>query len=95
MTRSLVVLLALTLPGPLLATTGARGEAFANPKAVEDSFQVTRSDGTVGRMKPPDQTEVKKIVGYIRDGMNHADRSDREKQARGKYKYIIRIKRRI
>ena len=39
-------------------------------------------------MRPPDHKEVKKLVGYIRDGINRADRSDRPKQ----YKRVIRTK---
>jgi len=39
-------------------------------------------------MRPPDQKAVKKLVGYIRDGMNRADRSEKQRQ----YKRVIRIK---
>ena len=64
----------------ILATTGAREENFPIIKSDEHNFPVTRSDGTVGHMRPPDQKEVRKLVGYIRDGMNRADRSNRQRQ---------------
>jgi hypothetical protein len=64
----------------VFATAATREENFP-VKSNEDSFPITRSDGTVGRMRSPDQKEVKKLVGYIRDGMNRADRSDRQRQS--------------
>jgi hypothetical protein len=64
----------------MLATTGAREENFPVIKSDEPNFSVTRSDGTVGHMRPPDQKEVGKLVGYIRDGMKRADRSNRQEQ---------------
>ena len=55
-------------------------ENFPIIKSDEHNFPVTRSDGTVGHMRLPDQKEVRKLVGYIRDGMNRADRSNRQGQ---------------
>ena len=89
--RSLLVLLSIALLGPLFLTTGARDENFPITKS-DGNFATTRSDGTVGYMRPPDQKEVKKLVGYIRDGMNHADGLERQKQHRGKARFLIRTK---
>jgi hypothetical protein len=69
-------------------TTGARDENF--PVTKSDNFATTRSDGTAGYMRPPDQKEVKKLVGYIRDGINHADSLEKQKPHRGKV--LIRTK---
>jgi hypothetical protein len=85
--RSLLVLLSITLLGPLFLTTGARVENFPVTKS-DDNFATTRSDGTVGYMRPPDQKEVKKLVGYIRAGMNRVDGLERQKQARGKVRFL-------
>jgi hypothetical protein len=89
--RSLLVLLSTILLGPLFLTTAARDENFPVTKS-DDNFATTRSDGTVGYMRPPDQKEVKKLVGYIRDGINHADGLERQKQHRGKVRFLIRTK---
>jgi hypothetical protein len=88
--RPLLVSLSVILLGALFLTTGARGENFPTIKS-DENFATTRSDGTVGYMRPPDQKEVKKLVGYIRDGMNHADGLQRQKQQRGK-RLLIRTK---
>ncbi len=90
--RSLLVLLSITLLGPIFLTTGAREENFPNSKSDDEKLAITRSDGTVGYMRPPDQKEVRKLVGYIRDGMNHADNLERQKQQRGKVRFIIKIR---
>jgi hypothetical protein len=89
--RSLLVLLSITLLGPLFLITSARNENFPIAKS-DDNFATTRSDGTVGYMRPPDQKEVRKLVGYIRDGMNHVDSLERQKQHRGKVRFFIRTK---
>jgi hypothetical protein len=78
----------MVLLGSLLSTTGTRGEEFPAAKSDGENLRITRSDGTAGYMRPPDHKEVKKLVGYIRDGINHADRSDRPRQ----YKRVIRTK---
>jgi hypothetical protein len=89
--RSLLVLLSITLLGPLFLITSARNENFPITKS-DDNLATTRSDGTVGYMRPPDQKEVRKLVGYIRDGMNRADGLERQKQHRGKARFLIRTK---
>jgi hypothetical protein len=85
---SLLFLLSLALLGSLLSTTGTREEEFPTTKSNGGNLLITRSDGTVGYMRPPDHKEVQKLVGYIKDGINHADRSDRPRQ----YKRVIRTK---
>jgi hypothetical protein len=89
--RSLLALLAIILLAPPFLMTGATGQDFPISKS-DDNFAITRSDGTVGRMRPPDQKEVKKLVGYIRGGMNHADSLERQKQYKGKVRFLIRRK---
>jgi hypothetical protein len=86
--RSLPFLLSIALLGSLFATTGSVGQDFPLSKSDGENGPITRSDGTVGYMKSPDQKEVKKLVGYIRDGMNHADRLDKPRQ----YKRVIKMK---
>lgn len=78
----------MALLGSLLPITGTRGEEFPTIKSDGENLRITRSDGTVGYMRPPDRKEVKKLVGYIRDGIDRADRSDRPRQ----YKRVIRTK---
>ena len=93
--RSLLVLPLMTVLGALFLTTGAREENFPITKSGDDNFAITRSDGTVGRMRPPDRREVKKLVGYIRDGMNHADHADsldRQTQHKPKARFLIRTR---
>jgi uncharacterized protein (DUF305 family) len=77
---SLLALLSITLLGTLLATTGAKGEVPAAKNGDEDRLVVTRSDGSVVKMRRSDQKEIQKIVGHIQDGMNHADRADKLEQ---------------
>jgi len=88
--RFLLALLSITLLAPLFLTTGATGQNFPTTKSDDDNFATTRSDETVGRMRPPDQKAVQKLVGYIRDGMNHADSLERQKQYKGKVRFLIR-----
>jgi hypothetical protein len=83
----MLVLLSIALLGPLFLTTGASAENFPIGKS-DENFATIRSDGAAGYMRPPDQKEVKKLVGYIRDGMNHADSLERQKQHRGKVRLI-------
>jgi hypothetical protein len=86
--RSLPFLLSVALLGSLLAATGTRGQDFPLSESEREYVPITRSDGTAGYMKSPDQKEVKKLIGYIRDGMNHADRLDKPRQS----KRVIRTK---
>jgi hypothetical protein len=81
-------LLSIALLGSLLAATGTREEDFPLSKSDRENVPITRSDGSAGYMKSPDQKEIKKLVGYMRDGINHADRSDKQRQ----YKRVIKIK---
>ncbi|SRR6266566_1382350 len=93
--RSLLVLLSMPLLGAQFLTTGASAENFPITRSGDDNIAITRSDGTVGRMRPPDQREVKKLVGYIRDGMNHADHADsldRPTQHKAKGRFLIRTR---
>jgi hypothetical protein len=41
---------------------------------------ITRSDGSTGLTTPPDPKQIRKLVGYIRAGMNRADNADRQRQ---------------
>jgi hypothetical protein len=43
---------------------------------------VTRSDGSNGYSRPPDASVIRKLVSYMRDGMNRADRADKQRQTR-------------
>jgi hypothetical protein len=43
---------------------------------------VTRSDGSTGYKRPPDPKEIRKLVSWMRDGMNRADRADKQRQTR-------------
>lgn len=88
--RLLPVFLSMMLLGPLLATAGARDLSGArsndNPAASARSndgkIAVTRSDGSTGHTTPPDPKEIRKLVGYIRDGMNRADQSEKQRQTK-------------
>jgi hypothetical protein len=80
--HSLLALLPITLLGLVVAATGAMGEVPPVKKGGEDNLLATRSDGSVVKMRPPDQKEVQKLVGYIRDGMSHADRWSKQHQGR-------------
>jgi hypothetical protein len=102
MTRhSLPVFLLMLLLGTLLAASRAgaqdlpaaatTGEQAPVAKSGDGRIAVTRSDGSTGLTKPTDKKEIRKLVSYIRDGMNRADRADRaDKQKSGK-KVIRRI----
>jgi hypothetical protein len=49
---------------------------------------VSRSDGSTGHAKLPDQKEIRKLVGYMRDGMNRADKADsRDRQSKRAIQY--------
>jgi hypothetical protein len=91
--RMLPVLLSMTLLGVLLAATGASAHdlqpaastddhaaAVPGTKSPEGRTPVTRSDGSTGFTRPPDPKDIRKLVGYMRDGMARADRSEQQKQ---------------
>jgi hypothetical protein len=82
----------MILLAPLFLMAGAAAQNFPITKGDDDNFAITRSDGTVGHMRPPDQKEVKKLVGYIRDGMNRADSFEKGKQYKGKVRLLIKRK---
>ena len=108
--RTLPAVLSLTLVGALLGAADAWGEdvpvstsiengvpAFNPPPAAKSSdgrIPVTRSDGSTGHTKPPDQKEIRKLVGYMRDGMKRADRADKQKETRRviQYRRVIKIR---
>ena len=109
--RRLQVVLSTTLVGALLAAADARAQdgrvsaagddgvpQVSQPSAariIDGRIPVTRSDGSTGHTNPPDQKEVRKLVGYMRDGMNRADRADKQQDTRRviQYRRIIRTKR--
>jgi hypothetical protein len=72
--RSLAVLLSIALLGSLPA---------AAIGSDEEEFRILESDADydaiVDHTKQPDPRQVKKLVGYILDGMNHADSLDRQR----------------
>ncbi len=95
--RLLPVFLSMTLLGPMLAPTSAGAEeleprspgqtpAQAAPgtpaKSTDGRIAVTRSDGSTGLTRAPDPKEIRKLVGYMRDGMNRADRAEKQRQTR-------------
>jgi hypothetical protein len=73
---------------PAAGASGGHGEAGqAGPtpgqaKSNGDKVAVTRSDGSTGYKRTPDPNVIKKLVGYMRDGMNRADRADKQRQTR-------------
>ena len=91
----LPVFLSITLLGPLLAAADAEdltvaeskdgqaaGAQPSGAKSKDGRIPVTRSDGSTGLTAPPDKKEIGKLVSYMREGMNRADRSERQKQTR-------------
>jgi hypothetical protein len=101
MTRRLLpVFLSITLLGSLLATASAEDRSVAGSndgqvtaaqapgaKSNDGTIAVTRSDGSTGHTTPPDPKEIRKLVGYMRDGMNHADRSEKQRTTRRVIQY--------
>jgi hypothetical protein len=99
--RLLPVLLLTTLLGPLTAAAGAgaqelpaaadnaQGAGRAVPAATskDGRVSVTRSDGSTGSMRQPDAKEIRKLAGYMRDGMARADRSETHRQTRKTIQY--------
>jgi hypothetical protein len=72
--RSLVVLLSIAMLGSLpAAATGSDEEELSILESDADY------DGVVDHTKHTDPRQVKKLVGYILDGMNHADSLDRHR----------------
>jgi hypothetical protein len=93
--HSLPVFLSTTLLGALLAVTSVHAQGVpaatgaaeqapiakdnAGTKDTPGSMLVTRSDGSTGHTRVPDANEIRKLVGYIRDGMNRADQADKQR----------------
>jgi hypothetical protein len=66
----------------------ARVNGQAAPaKANDGKIEVTRSDGSTVRTKEPDQKEIKKLVSYMRDGMNRADRAEKQRTTKRVIQY--------
>jgi len=72
---------------PAGAAQGARAitrpdTAAAAPARSDDGrVATTRSDGWSGFTRPPDAKDIRRLVGYMRNGMAHADKADREDRA--------------
>ena len=91
MTRGMLpVLLSMTL----LVATGAVAQTppaaaspdsrAAAPSASDDGrVAITRSDGSTGFTRPPGAKDIRRLVNYMRDGMAHADKADRDDRADG------------
>ncbi len=60
----------------------AAGAQPSGAKSNDGRIAVKRSDGSTGLTTPPDKKEIGKLVSYMREGMNRADRSERQKQTR-------------
>jgi hypothetical protein len=61
------------------AAPAKSSEQAAPAKSNDGRIAVTRSDGSTGRTRPPDQKEIRKLVGYMRDGMARADRAEKQR----------------
>jgi len=73
---------------PVEPPAPARSDGKAAPaKSNDGRIEVTRSDGSTGRSKVPDKKEIKKLVGYMRDGMNRADRAEKQRTTRRVIQY--------
>ncbi len=68
-------------------TPARSNEQAASAKSNDGKVAVTRSDGSTGRSKVPDQKEIKKLVSYMRDGMNRADRAEKQRTAKRVIQY--------
>jgi hypothetical protein len=63
------------------------GQAPAPAKSSGGRIAVTRSDGSTGLTRPPDQKAIRKLVSYIQDGMKRADRADKQRQTKRATQY--------
>jgi len=79
----------LALLGPLLATTRTNE---ANLRAIKSD--VDYGDRIVDHTRPPDPIEVRKLVGYILEGMSHAHRGDGHRPEHAKEPFLQRDNRR-
>ncbi len=81
--RSLVVSLSIALLGsPPAAATGSDKEELGILESDVDY------DGIVDHTKPPDPRQVKKLLGYILDGMDQAHSADRQTQHLGRNRLL-------
>jgi hypothetical protein len=62
-------------------------EQATSAKSNDGKVAVTRSDGSTGRSKVPDQKEIKKLVSYMRDGMHRADQAERQRTTKRVIQY--------
>lgn len=79
------------------AATGNEGQSSVEqPPALRSEMParsndgriaVTRSDGSTVRTKPPDPKEIRKLVSYMRDGMNRADRAEKQRTTKRVIQY--------
>jgi hypothetical protein len=67
--------------------TARSNEQAASAKSNDGKVAVTRSDGSTGRSKVPDQKDIKKLVSYMRDGMNRADRAEKQRTTKRVIQY--------
>jgi hypothetical protein len=85
----LPVLLSMTLLGVMLAAIPTRAHDFhaatsndnhaaavPGTTSPDGKTPVTRSDGSSGFTRAPDPKDIRRLVGYMRDGMARADRSE-------------------
>jgi hypothetical protein len=102
MTRHLLpVFLSITLLGSLPAAVAGAEDLTVAPskdgqaavaqssgaKSNDGRIPVTRSDGSTGVTTPPDKMEIRKLVSYMREGMNRADRSEKQRQTKKVIQY--------
>jgi hypothetical protein len=70
----------------------AKSSNGRNDRRSDGRIPVTRSDGSTGLTRPPDAKEIKKLVSYMRAGMNRADNADKQRQTRrvNPYRRVIK-----
>jgi hypothetical protein len=77
-------------------SAGQDGQAPAAKAPAAQSndgrIAVTRSDGSTGHTTPPDPKQIRKLVSYMRAGMNRADNADKHRQTRRVNRRVIRVK---
>jgi hypothetical protein len=57
-------------------------QAAPSAKNSDGRIPVTRSDGSTGLTRPPTSKEIRKLVGYMRDGMHRADQAEGQRTTR-------------
>ena len=71
---------------PVGQAPAPRSEAPA-ARTNDGRIAVTRSDGSTGHTKPPDPKDIRKLVSYMRDGMAHADRAEKQRTTKRVIQY--------